>query len=213
MKGRPMQGIRERKKKETRKAIMDAAERLFSEKGFERTSIEQLARAAGIGKGTIYSYFQTKSEIFYAFCEDELDLVHRDFLTNADPDAPVIDQLMVLYLGEFDLISRNKEFGRLLMQHMVFPTEKERVKTREMDDRWLDLVISLYRRAQERKELRKDVDILFVSGHFYGLYIMAISAWYSGRIRTEEFESGLRRLFQQAIEGLAPPEKKGVKRQ
>jgi len=187
---------------------MDAAVRLFSEKGFERTSIEQLARAAGIGKGTIYSYFQTKSEIFHAFCEDELDCIHHEFLTNADPDTFLVNQLMILYMGEFNLISRNKEFGRLLMQHMVFPMEKESVKTREMDAHWLDLVFSLYRRAQQRGELRKDVDLLFISGHFSGLYIMAISAWYSGRIRTEEFEETLQALFQQAIEGLAPLDKK-----
>jgi AcrR family transcriptional regulator len=206
-----MPGIRERKKQETRKAIMDAAMRLFSQRGFERTSIEQLASAAGIGKGTIYSYFKTKSEIFHAFCEDELDCIHHEFLTTADLDAPLIDLLMVLYMGEFNFISRNKEFGRLLMQHMVFPMEKERGKTREMDDQWLELVFTLYRRAQQRQELRKDIDLLYISGHFYGLYIMAISSWYSGRIRTEEFESELRRLFQQAIEGLASPDKKESK--
>jgi AcrR family transcriptional regulator len=55
-----MPGIREVKKRKKRNAIMEAAVRLFSEKGFEKTSIEQLARTAGIGKGTIYSYFQTK---------------------------------------------------------------------------------------------------------------------------------------------------------
>ena len=42
---------------------MHAAANLFREKGFEKTSIEELARAAGIGKGTIYGYFQTKSDI------------------------------------------------------------------------------------------------------------------------------------------------------
>ena len=183
---------------------MEAAVRLFSEKGFEKTSIEQLARAAGIGKGTVYSYFQTKTEIFHAFCEDELDLIRHEILTKADPEAPLIEQLMILHMGEFNLISKNKEFGRLLMQHMVFPMEIERVKTRMVDDRWLDLVFSIYKRAQERDELRKDIDLLFVSGHFGGLYIMAVSAWYAGRIQEEEFEMGLRMLFQQALDGLAP---------
>jgi AcrR family transcriptional regulator len=204
-----MKGIREQKKHHTRKAIMEAAVRLFSENGFEKTSIEQLAQAAGIGKGTIYSYFQTKTEIFHAFCEDELDFIHGELLTKTDPDAPLIEQLMVLYMGEFSLISKNKEFGRLLMQQMVFPMETEHVKARDIDERWLALVFSIYRRSQERNELRKDLDLLYIAGHFYGLYIMAVSAWYSGRIHTEEIGPGLRRLFQQALDGLAPaiPEK------
>ncbi len=199
-----MQGIREQKKRKTRSAIMEAAVRLFSERGFEKTSIEQLARAAGIGKGTIYSYFQTKTEIFHAFCEDELDFIHSELLTKTNPDSPLIEQLMILYMGEFSLIAENKEFGRLMMQQMVFPVETEHAKTREIDDRWLALVFSLYRRAQERNELRRDIDLLYIAGHFYGLYIMAVSAWYSGRIQTEEVGSGMRLLFQQALDGLAP---------
>jgi AcrR family transcriptional regulator len=199
-----MQGIREQKKRKTRSAIMEAAVHLFSENGFERTSIQQLAQAAGIGKGTIYSYFQTKTEIFHAFCEDELDFIRSELLTKTDPESPLIEQLMVLYMGEFSLISRNKEFGRLMMQQMVFPVETEHVKTRDIDDRWLALIFSIYKRAQERNELRRDIDLLYIAGHFYGLYIMAFSAWYSGRIQTEEVGPGMRLLFQQALEGLAP---------
>jgi AcrR family transcriptional regulator len=186
---------------------MEAAVRLFSEKGFEKTSIEQLALAAGIGKGTIYSYFQTKTEIFHAFCEDELDFIHSELLAKTDPDALLIEQLMILYMGEFSLISKNKEFGRLLMQQMVFPVETDHVKTREIDDRWLTLVFSICRRAQDRNELRRDIDLLYISSHFYGLYIMTVSTWYSGRIQTEEVDAGLRMLFQQALDGLAPSDR------
>ena len=202
-----MPGIREQKKRKTRKAIMEAAVRLFSEKGFEKTSIEQLARAAGIGKGTIYSYFETKTEIFHAFCEDELDLIHSELLAKTDSNALLIEQLMVLFIGEFNLISKNKEFGRLLMQQMIFPVEKDHVKTREIDDRWLTLVLSICRRAQDRKELCRGVDPLSIACHFYGLYIMTVSSWYSGRIPTEEVGPGLRVLFQQALDGLAPPDR------
>jgi AcrR family transcriptional regulator len=199
-----MPGIREVKKRKTRNAIMEAAVRLFSEKGFEKTSIDQLARTAGIGKGTIYSYFQTKTEIFHAFCEDELDFIHSELVSKTDPDALLVDQLMVLFIGEFNLVSKNKDFGRLLMQQMVFPVETDHAKTRAIDDRWLTLVFSICRRAQERNELRRDIDLLYISSHFYALYIMTISAWYSGRIQTEEVGPGLRMLFQQALEGLAP---------
>jgi hypothetical protein len=114
---------------------------------------------------------------------------------------------MVLYIGEFNLVSKNKEFGRLLMQQMAFPVETDHVKTRAIDDRWLTLVFSICSRAQERNELRRDIDLLSIAGHFYGLYIMTISAWYSGRMQTEEVGPGLRMLFQQALEGLAPSDR------
>ena len=64
-----MSGVREQKKQQTRKAIIDAAVKLFTEKGFEQTSMDELGRAAGVGKSTIYGYFKAKEEIFLAHCE------------------------------------------------------------------------------------------------------------------------------------------------
>ena len=48
------------------KEIAAAALALFSQKGYPATSVGQIAQAAGIGKGTIYDYFNTKEEIFIA---------------------------------------------------------------------------------------------------------------------------------------------------
>ncbi len=48
------------------KEIAQAALTLFSEKGYAATSVSQIAKAAGIGKGTIYEYFRTKADIFVA---------------------------------------------------------------------------------------------------------------------------------------------------
>ena len=73
-----MTGVREKKKQQTHKAILDAAIKLFTEKGFEQTSMEELARAAGIGKSTIYGYFKAKDDIFRAFCAAELDFAFEE---------------------------------------------------------------------------------------------------------------------------------------
>ena len=56
-----MSTLREQKKIKTRKCILDSAIKLFSKKGYEQTSIEELAKEAGIGKGTVYSYFSNKT--------------------------------------------------------------------------------------------------------------------------------------------------------
>ena len=53
-------------KEEKTDHIARAALVLFSEKGYRATSVGQIARAAGIGKGTVYDYFQTKEDIFIA---------------------------------------------------------------------------------------------------------------------------------------------------
>jgi AcrR family transcriptional regulator len=199
-----MTSLREQKKRQTRKEIVAAAVRLFSQKGFKQTSIEALAREAGVGKGTIYSYFRNKTEIFYAFCEGQLEFIHEQLAKLTDPDAPLIEQLMTVFMGEFAYVTKNKNFGRLFMQEVLFPKDPSNKDFQEIDKQWIDLLFSIFQRAQARNELRKEVDLLFITGHFYALFVMSVSAWYSGRVEYDEVGPGMRQLFQNALDGLAP---------
>ena len=70
---------------------------LFSQKGYDNTSIEQLSRAAGIGKGTIYTYFRTKSEIFLAFCEEQLEFVYKELSEKTNSKAPLCRTLCMCF--------------------------------------------------------------------------------------------------------------------
>jgi AcrR family transcriptional regulator len=69
-------------KKEKKDQIVEAAIREFSRKGFSRTTINDIARAAGIGKGTVYEYFSNKEEIVHES--------FRFFMNSLEPDFQAI---------------------------------------------------------------------------------------------------------------------------
>jgi len=54
---------------ETVRKILDTAERLFVEKGYDRASLQDIIRATGLSKGAIYHHFASKEDIFYAVCD------------------------------------------------------------------------------------------------------------------------------------------------
>lgn len=54
---------------ETRSSILDAAERVFDQRGVSHTSLEDIARAAGVTRGAIYWHFRNKSEVFTAMVD------------------------------------------------------------------------------------------------------------------------------------------------
>jgi AcrR family transcriptional regulator len=198
-----MSGIRAEKKRQTRQAIIAAAVSLFAEKGFDQTSMDELARAAGVGKGTIYGYFANKSEIFLAFCEEEIDFAFARLQQQTDPQAPLLEQLVALHLGQFDFVTANHEFGRIFCREMLFPAPGQAAVTRELDDRYLRDVGVVLQRAQDRGELRADALPLLTIGHFHALYILVLSSWYSGRFAgRDEVAAVLRALFIQALDGL-----------
>jgi AcrR family transcriptional regulator len=58
-------GRREEKKQETRERLQAAAFALFERRGYDRTKVEDIARAAGVSPRTVYRYFPTKAELVY----------------------------------------------------------------------------------------------------------------------------------------------------
>src|SRR3989304_9205514 len=66
---------RERKKAEARRRIYEAAVHLFLEKGFEATTVAQIAGRADVGKGTVFNYFPHKTSFLAALAGDWTDRV------------------------------------------------------------------------------------------------------------------------------------------
>jgi AcrR family transcriptional regulator len=62
-------GLRERKKRQTRQLLADTARRLFAERGFENVSVAEIARAADVSEATVFNYFPTKEDLVYVGLE------------------------------------------------------------------------------------------------------------------------------------------------
>jgi AcrR family transcriptional regulator len=196
---------REQKKKITKKAILQAAVKLFGENGYENTSIEQLAKTAGIGKGTVYSYFSTKRDILYAFCEDELEFIHEQLAAKTNQDAPVLEQMTTIFMAEFEYVTRHPEFGRLFIQEMIFPKTLLSPQTRkESEDNYFEMIFPIIIRAQKKGEIRPELEPLHVCGHFFSLFLLLIHAYFTKMIPYDEAEQVLTTLFLQVLEGLQP---------
>lgn len=88
-------GLRERKKERTRRALIEAALRLFDEKGYEETTLAEIAAAADVSTRTFFSYFAGKEDVLFfdgAFVmERTLDLV-----ATPRPGEPVVELLLRL---------------------------------------------------------------------------------------------------------------------
>jgi TetR/AcrR family transcriptional regulator, regulator of mycofactocin system len=76
-------GLRERKKQQTRQAIHEAAMRLFAERGYDATTIADIAEAAGISPRTFFSYFTAKEEAVF----QKFDMAYEEY-THALQNRP-----------------------------------------------------------------------------------------------------------------------------
>src|SRR4029450_9819496 len=84
--------LRERKKARTRRALVEAALRLFAGRGFEATTVADIADAADVSPRTFFSYFPAKEDVLFADAKDRIDRL-QDALAKRAPDESFLDAL------------------------------------------------------------------------------------------------------------------------
>lgn len=90
---------------EKRAAILDAAKRLFTTQGFDGTSMDAIASAAGVSKLTVYSHYQDKERLFTAAVECVCQEQMPPELFMADLKGPIRKQLMTIAKAFFALVT------------------------------------------------------------------------------------------------------------
>src|ERR1700724_2562140 len=80
---------RQRRSAETRERLFRAALRLFAEKGFAETTVEDVTNAADVGKGTFFNYFPSKDHLLIAFSDMQLSKLQAAVERASRSDEPM----------------------------------------------------------------------------------------------------------------------------
>jgi AcrR family transcriptional regulator len=152
-----------RRRKEARPAeLLDAALALFVEKGFAATRSEEVARAAGVSKGTLYLYFPSKEELLKAviqhYIANEIAAGAEQVAANEGPTSAVMEQLLVGWWTRMYQSPASGVFKLVLTEVRNFPEIAQFYSERVVEPGEA-LVAGLLRRGIERGEFAPaDVD-------------------------------------------------------
>jgi AcrR family transcriptional regulator len=145
--------------------IMHVVEKLFTSRRFHEITLDQVAQAAGVGKGTIYRYFQDKDDLFFRTAISGFDELCGLLRRKVSGNAPFEDQLMsaCVEIGSF-FRSRKQLFRMIQTDENRMYWEKKSIRERWMAKRrnLIDALAQIIGRGVVEKGIRTDVppDIL-----------------------------------------------------
>ncbi|SEK67552.1 TetR/AcrR family transcriptional regulator [Nonomuraea pusilla] len=125
------EGLRERKKRQTRRRIADTAVRLFVERGFDQVTIAEVAAAADVSVNTLYNYFPAKEDLVLP-PEEASPTRLADIVRERPPGRSaahaVLDRLRAEVRGRERIVGLTEGFGRVLEMMRAAPTLTARLE-------------------------------------------------------------------------------------
>jgi AcrR family transcriptional regulator len=117
---------------ETAEIILSEANELFYSKGYEKTSMREIAERVGISKAAMYHHFENKEEILYTLCtqggEMMDDSMQRAIARNEESGASIREQLADILFEYTTTYLQHKNFNKILLHDIEsLPEDKKRV--------------------------------------------------------------------------------------
>ena len=179
-------------------AILDVAVRVFRERGYDGSSLDQVARAAGITKASIYYHVRSKEELLDRGVGRALDAL---FAVLDEPPAkkgPAASRLKYIVRRTIEItVDQLPEVALLLRVRGNTPAERRVLERRRQFDH---LIGKLMENAQRQRDLRADIDPRLATRLLFGM-LNSITEWYrpGGKLDAPEVAEA---VFRIAFEGM-----------
>jgi len=185
-------GLRERKKALRLGRIITAARRLFIEKGFSQTTIQDIAEAANVGLGTLYLYANSKEDLLVlVFKELFLEMIEESF-TKIDQNKSLLEQIMMFFEGQIEYHKEDMVMSRTVLKEISFSNTPQRKQD-------IDQIMSYtYIRLSEIVVRAKDAGaakplyVGTITWSSFALYYHLLQGFLCGFLTEQDFRKDLR---------------------
>ena len=99
----------------TKRKIFETSMKLFAEKGYDATSIEEITATVGVAKGTLYYHFSSKEEIFNFLIEEGVKLLQNSIDIKTAKLDNYIDKIKSVILIQIKIVSKYEDFITILL--------------------------------------------------------------------------------------------------
>lgn len=151
--------VKHETKETRRKQIFESAIKLTIEKGYIETSMDDIAKFAGISKGNIYYHFKSKQELFVELYHNLVDRYLENFSQLVKEANSAEDIIRKIFTSYDEMVELDKDTYKGVFEfYMQGIREKELLSAlTESLNYFIELITNIIERGQENGEFRKDV--------------------------------------------------------
>jgi AcrR family transcriptional regulator len=152
-----------------KKKILASAITVFSKKGFHQATMEEIAQAAGVAKGTLYYNYTSKSALFRAAVTDGIEAIIEQIREALSSDLPFHQHLRKLVEHNIALYLKYSDLTRIVFNELTSGMDEQVLKEIErVRERYVDFISDQLRVGQEQGYLRP-VDLKLAAVGLVGL--------------------------------------------
>lgn len=151
----------------TKRKIFETSMKLFAEKGYEATSIEEITATVGVAKGTLYYHFSSKEEIFNFLVEEGIKLLQNSIDIKTAKRNNYIDKIKAIVLIQIKIVSKYEDIITILLSQF-WGNENRNKRCQNQVFEYIDKIEKIVQEGIQKGEIKKG-DPRIIASEIYGL--------------------------------------------
>ena len=165
------------KKINKKEAIYQAAVKIFGEKGFGNSSLDEIAQRAGVAKGTIFYYFKTKDALFSALVAEGVNILSAEMSKISSQEIAAKKKMEQVIDYHFLFFKKHSDFCLMLLGQLGNFQKRWLESTILIQEQYLSSLVLLINDAKKEKLISKDMDTKAISISLFSLLTISAMDW------------------------------------
>ncbi|WP_100487427.1 TetR/AcrR family transcriptional regulator [Sporolactobacillus pectinivorans] len=159
-----------------KESIIKAAEETFASFGYKATTMDLVARVASVGKGTIYTFFKNKEELFYEIMNQFIQKVKKVAMGAIKPEDSFFENLHRALFSVLEFRKEHQLTIKLTQEIKEIGTMQAKQALGDVEDAILDFLVDIIKEAEKKGDI-KHCDPKVTAFVILKLYIALVFDW------------------------------------
>lgn len=155
----------------TKKSIFQSSIKIFSDKGYDGATMDDIAANAGVAKGTLYYHFKSKEEIFKYIISEGMNVIREQVEDAVVREDNPLNKLKILCKIQLSLVYQNRDFFKVMMSQL-WGKEIRQLELRDSIHEYIKNIQAYLEEAMDKGIIRKG-EASFMAYTFFGTLFSA----------------------------------------